>query len=31
LKKDGAWGAAGDLGVEKAPALWPRLEAKADG
>jgi methionyl-tRNA synthetase len=28
LSKDALWGAAGELSVEKAPALWPRLEAK---
>jgi methionyl-tRNA synthetase len=28
LSRDAIWGAAGDLRVEKGPALWPRLEAK---
>jgi methionyl-tRNA synthetase len=28
LSKDAVWGARSDLRVEKAPALWPRLEAK---
>ena len=30
LSEDGVWGAAGDLRVEKAPALWPRLEPRAN-
>jgi methionyl-tRNA synthetase len=28
LSKDAIWGVRGELTVEKAPALWPRLEAK---
>jgi methionyl-tRNA synthetase len=28
LARDAVWGARGDLRVEKAPALWPRLETK---
>ncbi|HJS75008.1 MAG TPA: class I tRNA ligase family protein, partial [Vicinamibacteria bacterium] len=28
LAKDAVWGTRGDLRVEKAPALWPRLETK---
>jgi methionyl-tRNA synthetase len=29
LAKDAIWGSRGDLRVEKAPALWPRLEASS--